>query len=141
MGAVKGRRSAAAAVAAAVPVLAGFGVRDAASVRAIVRRAGGRDLEAALADWFRRLLDFPPGRAATALAAGRLLWLDIDAGRRWPEALLAEGALPEALARLVKERRPAPPPIEVRTAMPAASLDPIRLGVPGIKPQRRPRSA
>jgi hypothetical protein len=141
MGTVKGRKSAGAALAQAARLLAEFGVRDAAAVRAIVRRAGGRDMDVALADWFGQLLQFPPGRRATALAAGRLLWLEIDAGQRWPEALLAEGALPPALARLVAERRTAVPPAELRAAMPAARLEAIRLVAPGARPQRRSRPA
>lgn len=140
-----------ASLAAAAPVLDGFGVVDPAARRAILRRAAragtapagtaAAGLEAALGAWFARLFDWPANRAATALAAGRLVWLEIEAGRRWPDALLSPDPLPDALARLVIQRRPAPPPIELPAPMPAADLAPVRLGVPGLKPARRSRSA
>jgi hypothetical protein len=122
--------------------LRGFGVKDEAAMKELVRRLGRlapaaapTQIDAAAGLWFADLLGQPESDAARALAAGRVAWLTTRAARRWPLALFAE-APPVALVEVLRRGLPALPPPILGDAMPEAALSPQRLRPFPAKPLR-----
>ncbi len=120
-----------------------FGIDDEPTLRALTRRFGVVDcaarIEAAASHWFADLLGIAHSRAAVALAAGRLAWLNADGGRRWPHLFLSGAVPPRIASELVRFVPGLLPPI-VAAAMPPASLAPASRA-PLPVPQLGPRTA
>jgi hypothetical protein len=128
--------------------LRGFGIDDEPASKELARRLGrlapagsASALDAAAGLWFADLLGLPESEGAKALAAGRVAWLAVHAGKRWPSALLAD-AVPAALAEALRRGLPALPPAGLADAMPAADLTRARLRHLVTRPARlRTRTA